>query len=138
MSNFVRFLDSHSRFAQNDSFTLSIFRSLGGSCKKWQPISRWKGGFHPPPESIRVNQTLLFCYNSIVIQTTLYTLSCRIIWLNLSSRIKLLIDCKMIDIYPEHLCSSILLSDLYAVFGTFHFKLASFLHSLCTAQYSLV
>ena len=44
LSNSVHFLDSHSRYAQNDSFTLGptsflkklrIFRSLGGSCKDW-------------------------------------------------------------------------------------------------------
>ena len=57
LSNSVRFLDNHSRYAQNDSFSLGptsfwkksrIFRFLGGSCEKWQPISQQMGGFHPP------------------------------------------------------------------------------------------
>ena len=64
LSNSVHFLDSHSWYAQNDSFSLGptsflkksrIFRSLGGSCEKWQPISRQKGGFHPPPHLLGLN-----------------------------------------------------------------------------------
>ena len=79
LSNSVRFLDSHSRYAQNDSFTLSltsflkksrIFRTLDGSCKKWQPISQQKDGFNPPAP-IRVKNgrlsalswTLTLCKN---------------------------------------------------------------------------
>ena len=63
LSNSVRFLDNHSRNAKNNSFTLSltsfwkksrIFRFLGGSCEKWQPISQQMGGFHVESTHFRI------------------------------------------------------------------------------------
>ena len=73
LSNSVRFLDTHSRYTQNDSFTLGptsflkksrIFRSLGGSCEKWQPISWRMSWFNPPaperhhffPQALHLNR----------------------------------------------------------------------------------
>ena len=64
LSNLVHFLDNYSRYA-HDSFTLGStsflkksrnFRSLGGSCEKWQPISQRMGGFHPPPSLLGLNR----------------------------------------------------------------------------------
>ena len=69
LSNSVHFLDNHSRYAQNDSFTLGltsflknsrIFRSLGSSCEKWQLISRRKGGFQPPLHLLGLGGNLVY------------------------------------------------------------------------------
>ena len=70
--NLVRFLDCHSRYIQIDSYALSlpsflkksrIFRTLGCSCKNWQPILQRKDGF-PPPPSIRVKDYDQWTYHT--------------------------------------------------------------------------
>ena len=81
LSNSVHFLDNHSRYAQNDSFTLGstsflkksrIFRSLGGSCEKWQPISRRMSWFNPPPPLLGLN---VFHPAMDIVAMVLYTFS---------------------------------------------------------------
>ena len=65
LSNSVHFLDNHSRYAQNNSFTQGsttflkksrIFRSLGGSCEKWESISWRMSWFNPPLPLLGLNQ----------------------------------------------------------------------------------